>query len=111
MVKRGCPKFGQKLCPILHGRGGDECVDVASDLESCGGCMGVPVELGGGVDCTQISGARDVACRRGQCVVTRCAPGHTLAEDRASCVPMMKMQPHLARGQAKAHAAFVRSHA
>ncbi|KZT53562.1 hypothetical protein CALCODRAFT_486247 [Calocera cornea HHB12733] len=109
-AKRTCPKFGQKLCPILYGRGGSECVDVENDLESCGGCMDADESLGGGVDCTQISGARDVACRRGKCVVTRCAPGYQVAEDRTTCVPSMKMQAAAARSNAKVHAAFARSH-
>ncbi|KZO99491.1 hypothetical protein CALVIDRAFT_561349 [Calocera viscosa TUFC12733] len=109
-AKRSCPKFGQKLCPILHGRGGSECVDVENDLESCGGCMDADPSLGGGVDCTQISGARDVACRRGKCVVTRCAPGYQVAEDRSTCVASIQLQTGAGRNKARAHAAFVRSH-
>ncbi|EJT98492.1 hypothetical protein DACRYDRAFT_57420 [Dacryopinax primogenitus] len=110
--RRECPKDGQKICPILHGRGGEECVDVETDLESCGGCMDSPPELGGGVDCTQIQGARDVACRKGKCVVSRCAPGWRLNADKSECVPRLKAQT-MAQGRggpARAHAAFVRSH-
>ncbi|KAJ3540954.1 hypothetical protein NM688_g6153 [Phlebia brevispora] len=64
-----------------------ECVDTASDLESCGGCM-VPFGRtpAHGVDCTAILGVMDVSCAAGSCLVERCLPGYTVSQDRSFCV-------------------------
>jgi hypothetical protein len=40
-----------------------ECLDTATELESCGGC----VSLGSGQDCTAILGAWNVGCEQGHC--------------------------------------------
>jgi hypothetical protein len=68
-----CPP-GHLRCPVLHGRGGMECVDVASDIESCGGCVdwdGTALGTGvrSGVDCTSLEGVDGVSCMEGVCMV------------------------------------------
>ena len=53
-----------------------ECVDVQSDVESCGGCTGA-----GGMDCTSISNALAADCILGSCVI-RTSPRVFTLEDR-----------------------------
>ncbi|KAH9915046.1 uncharacterized protein BXZ73DRAFT_92698 [Epithele typhae] len=72
------------------GRGylrGSECVDVRTDLESCGGCVADDSPLGarnadGGRDCSAIPHTGRVACRGAQ----SCASGFALSEDGEACV-------------------------
>ncbi|KAJ3785760.1 hypothetical protein GGU11DRAFT_703197 [Lentinula aff. detonsa] len=66
-----------------------ECIDIKSDLESCGGC---PMDVissdgspGHGVDCTTISGVSDVSCVSGHCAVEKCMPGYTLSGNGRHC--------------------------
>ena len=53
-----------------------ECVDVRSDVESCGGCAGA-----GGMDCTSITNALAAECMMGSCVI-RMSPRLCTLEDR-----------------------------
>lgn len=53
-----------------------ECVDVQSDVESCGGCAGA-----GGMDCTSISHTLAADCILGSCVI-RMSPRLFTLEDR-----------------------------
>lgn len=68
-----CFRKGYKRCPKLYGTGGTECVDVANDTDSCGGCMAlasdVPSSLSNvnGVDCNTLPGINVAKCVRGQC--------------------------------------------
>ncbi|KAJ4468850.1 hypothetical protein J3R30DRAFT_3554805 [Lentinula aciculospora] len=66
-----------------------ECVDVRSDLESCGGCPSDVVSSDGnpghGVDCTTIPGVSDVSCNSGHCAVDKCMPGYTISRNRRHC--------------------------
>ncbi|KAJ2927174.1 hypothetical protein H1R20_g9958, partial [Candolleomyces eurysporus] len=79
-----CPS-GLDACPISGLIAGDyECLDTATELESCGGC----VSQGKGQDCTSIEGAWNVGCERGSCLVYTCAGGFQLSSDRKSCVPL-----------------------
>jgi hypothetical protein len=79
-----CPT-GLDACPISGAKGGDyECLDTATELESCGGCA----SLGGGQDCTAIPGAWNVGCDRGRCTVYTCAGGFMRSQDGKSCVPL-----------------------
>ncbi|KZO90787.1 hypothetical protein CALVIDRAFT_602680 [Calocera viscosa TUFC12733] len=78
-------KLGFMSCPILSGRGGVECVNIDSDLESCGGCVGYGGE-GTGVDCTSLPGVSSVQCVGGQCIVDSCGHGYTIGEMGTSCV-------------------------
>lgn len=68
-----CPA-GQKSCPV--GGGKNECIDVQSNLESCGGCA----QNGEGIDCTTLSGVNDVRCVKGECVASSCKSGFNLFE-------------------------------
>lgn len=57
---------------------GHECVDVRSDLESCGGCVAddAPANgersAGGGRDCSAIPHVDSVTCSGGACVIGEC---------------------------------------
>ncbi|KAI0823168.1 hypothetical protein BC628DRAFT_1520755 [Trametes gibbosa] len=104
---------GQQSCPVYsydyHRRGGGggeaaadvrghECVDVQNDLESCGGCVGPDGASlqggagGGGRDCSAIPDVDSVRCRRGVCVIGRCARGYSLSLDGARCVHSLSVQ-------------------
>ncbi|KAG9031638.1 Dihydroxyacetone synthase [Tulasnella sp. JGI-2019a] len=94
---------GYKKCFQYSGIGGFECVDIANDPESCGGCVapeGVlratrtnddddEYEEATGEDCTAIPGASTTTCRRGQCVIEKCRKGFMKLRDargKARCV-------------------------
>ncbi|KAH9845996.1 hypothetical protein C2E23DRAFT_872605 [Lenzites betulinus] len=94
---------GQKSCPVYGGGGADnvrgyECVDVRSDLESCGGCVGPEDSLlgerapDGGRDCSAIPNVDSVRCRSGACVIGRCAQGYSLSPDGSRCVHSLSVQ-------------------
>ncbi|KAH9942515.1 uncharacterized protein BXZ73DRAFT_41070 [Epithele typhae] len=95
--RAACP-LGQRSCPVYgvsaNGHGyvrGSECVDVRTDLESCGGCVADDSPLGGrnadgGRDCSAIPHTGRVACRGGACVIESCASGFALSEDGEACV-------------------------
>ena len=68
--------FPYKRCAIPGLGDSYECVDVQSDVESCGGCTGA-----GGMDCTSISNALAADCKLGSCVVRTSSRVFTL-EDR-----------------------------
>ncbi|CAK5261866.1 unnamed protein product [Mycena citricolor] len=70
---------GQRACRV-PGRslGSWECIDIQSDLESCGGCS----YGGSGTDCTSLAGVADVACVQGECVINKCSPGFSANNSR-----------------------------
>lgn len=68
-------------CPLESGSGWD-CLNLASTLESCGGCL----SIGEGQDCTLIQGAESVGCIHGKCVIGTCEPGFYLDSDKGECV-------------------------
>ncbi|KAG9004415.1 Dihydroxyacetone synthase [Tulasnella sp. JGI-2019a] len=85
---------GYKKCFHYSGVGRFECVDVANDPESCGGCVapeGVlqatrtsdnrDHEEATGEDCTAIPGVSTTTCRRGQCVIEKCRKGYAKLRD------------------------------
>ncbi|GLB36163.1 hypothetical protein LshimejAT787_0304510 [Lyophyllum shimeji] len=79
-----CPT-GLDACPISGAKGGDyECLDTATELESCGGCT----SLGSGQDCTAIAGAWNVGCEQGRCIAYTCAGGFNRSRDGKSCIPL-----------------------
>jgi hypothetical protein len=96
-----CPS-GLVSCPVSGLTGGYECLDTATELESCGGC----VTLGQGQDCNKIEGAWNVACERGTCkgtpffvlynvgakhmrlTVYSCEGGYRLDADKNTCVSL-----------------------
>ncbi|KZV95035.1 hypothetical protein EXIGLDRAFT_834600, partial [Exidia glandulosa HHB12029] len=74
-----------------RGHGDWECLDVLSNLESCGGCPLLSSTLTGehhptGVDCTAIEGVLDVSCLLGRCAVSRCGKGFKVHVDGTTCV-------------------------
>lgn len=77
-----CPE-GLSRCPLP--RGGYECVDTRTDIESCGGCprLGEKVE-NPGVDCTDLPGVSGVRCLEGRCQVDACDRGYVFLD--GSCV-------------------------
>jgi hypothetical protein len=62
-----CPGVNERVCPLNGGsKGAFECLDVSQALESCGACPGEE----GSVNClTEVEGAENVACVKGECVV------------------------------------------
>ncbi|PPQ80825.1 hypothetical protein CVT25_001950 [Psilocybe cyanescens] len=78
-----CPS-GLDACPISGLFGDYECLDTASELESCGGCA----SLGKGQDCTKITGAWNVGCEQGSCIVYTCAGGFRVGADGKTCVAL-----------------------
>lgn len=63
---------GLTACQLRYGW---ECVDTQTDLESCGGCPSQET------DCSALSGAWDVQCVAGQCVIHTCAEGLSLVNN------------------------------
>jgi len=86
-TNKNCKK-GSMACGILGGTKEDwECVDVVSDLESCGGCFkSLDNSPPTGKDCTAIPGIADVSCTRGSCAVQACMEGYVISIDKSSCV-------------------------
>ncbi|KAH7343732.1 hypothetical protein B0J17DRAFT_764900 [Rhizoctonia solani] len=82
-----CPT-GTEMCGVLGRPDTWECLEVEKDLESCGGCA-YPFFPGQepGVDCSAIPGADVVACREGQCEVTKCVDNWTISADGHACEP------------------------
>ncbi|KAI0761993.1 hypothetical protein BD413DRAFT_644539 [Trametes elegans] len=86
--RQACPR-GHQRCPVYGGgaRAASECVDVRTDLESCGGCVApLGAGPGGGRDCSAIPHVDSVTCRKGQCVIGRCASGFVVSADGSKCV-------------------------
>lgn len=66
-----CP-IGWQRCAHLSGIGGEDCIDIRNDLESCGGCINLgdrEVSPADGEDCTALSNVNVVGCKRGRCVI------------------------------------------
>ncbi|KDR85002.1 hypothetical protein GALMADRAFT_131762 [Galerina marginata CBS 339.88] len=78
-----CPT-GLDACPVSGLSGDYECLDTATELESCGGCS----TLGKGQDCTAIKGVWNVGCEQGSCKVYTCAGGFQVGADGKSCTPL-----------------------
>lgn len=77
-----CP-IGQSSCLINPGFSKqNECLDLRTTLDSCGGCT----SEGQGLDCTLIPGVQDVNCEYGACKVYSCERGFKL-ENGTACVP------------------------
>lgn len=85
-------KPNEEACPVYSGLLPPRyvCMDVKSNLESCGGCMlyGADGKASdeGGRDCSAIPGVNEVSCRGGNCDIGSCQPGYTISFDRTSCV-------------------------
>jgi len=55
-----------------------ECLDIQREIASCGGC----VTQGQGENCLKITGAGNVRCDAGACIVTSAAKGYVLKDGR-----------------------------
>lgn len=69
-------EFPYEKCAIPGLENSFECVDVQSNVESCGGCTGA-----GGMDCTSINNALAADCILGSCVI-RMSPRVFTPQDR-----------------------------
>ncbi|KAG8844213.1 hypothetical protein FRC20_003594 [Serendipita sp. 405] len=100
-----CANPNEKPCPIilagegrqrdaemLTGAGSYECINVQSNLESCGGCISEDA----GQDCTAIDHVNVVKCIKGKCVVGECKKGYSVSADYSRCVNTSR---HKLRGQ------------
>jgi len=91
-----CPQ-GWSACKLWGAFGqAFECVDVAQDLWSCGGC-GIPLISTDpiGVDCTAIPGVHDVSCINSRCVVARCKNGFQISADQTTCIATTRTSPNI----------------
>ncbi|WVR05026.1 hypothetical protein IAU60_002038 [Kwoniella sp. DSM 27419] len=80
-----CPA-GLTACNIVGSEEGFECINIADELESCGGCVNGLFGSSDGVsgtDCTAIIGAAPggVACHESRCIVFDCDEGYTLSNE------------------------------
>ncbi|KAF8886724.1 hypothetical protein BD779DRAFT_1441470, partial [Infundibulicybe gibba] len=99
-----CSTSGHKNCPIFKNTrqrasvlAGYECVDVANDLESCGGCVNFNSVNGsrsedGGRDCSGIPHVNAVSCSSGRCIIGSCRTGYKVSSDGESCVAKTAFQ-------------------
>jgi len=72
---------GLTACAVPGRPGKTECMNTASDVESCGGCE-FPLEgREKGVDCTAIANVDAVLCLGGRCVVRSCRKGFVAIGD------------------------------
>ncbi|GHJ88021.1 hypothetical protein NliqN6_4423 [Naganishia liquefaciens] len=84
------PVVPLKLCPAgflpcpLYPKG-FECVDVLNDIESCGGCVGRNMP---GRDCSADVHAAVVSCINGECVISECDEGFSIAAENNTCIAM-----------------------
>ncbi|KAJ6576082.1 hypothetical protein DFH09DRAFT_372063 [Mycena vulgaris] len=88
-VQKSC-QAGWTACGVLGGGPRDwECLNIANDLESCGGCpTGTVSSLTGvasGADCTAIANVADVSCVAGGCAVEKCIPGYKVSASGTTC--------------------------
>ncbi|GJE92427.1 hypothetical protein PsYK624_085810 [Phanerochaete sordida] len=87
-------KTSDTVCGIYGSRDSHayECIDIQSNLESCGGCMApnpfAPPNTSAtaGRDCTDITGVDSVNCVRGACHVEKCAAGYAVNGAQDGCV-------------------------
>ncbi|WRT70577.1 uncharacterized protein IL334_007575 [Kwoniella shivajii] len=77
-------------CTVSTASGGEwayECVDFATELEACGGCVDQ-----GGADCTQIPHSLSVGCELGACAVYTCKQG--FYANGTACAPNKSVIPN-----------------
>jgi len=98
-----CPQ-GEEACPVIGSqslaaamaaskaqgllkfnpdtKGGYECIDTQSSLESCGGCA----SIGAGQDCTKLPHASSMGCSEGKCVIFKCSIGFVANKAGTKCI-------------------------
>ncbi|KAI0003834.1 hypothetical protein BJV74DRAFT_764005, partial [Russula compacta] len=69
-----------------------ECVDLWTDLDSCGGCAADNIAY----DCNAIPNARAVECVSGYCEVHSCTEGYVVGPMRDACV---RIRPQKSRSR------------
>ncbi|QRV82390.1 GCC2 and GCC3 domain protein [Ceratobasidium sp. AG-Ba] len=77
---------GYKWCPVLTGRGGNECINTLTASDSCGGCVALEGEEDeySGRDCSKIPHVQEVKCHHGRCKILSCVKGY--AAGQGACV-------------------------
>ncbi|KAG9037215.1 Dihydroxyacetone synthase [Tulasnella sp. JGI-2019a] len=84
-----CRRVGYEMCKREYTWNVDkiwECINVASDVKNCGGCMRPMTDTDLlGQDCTMIPGQKDVRCIGGSCKVLTCHPGWQLHRNKKVC--------------------------
>jgi hypothetical protein len=89
---------GWTACLVPGGKANRyECLDIASTLDSCGGCT----SQGQGVDCTTLEGASDVQCLEGKCLISSCEKGWLLAFNGTMCIPKGELNGSVVSGALK----------
>ncbi|TFK25236.1 hypothetical protein FA15DRAFT_687150 [Coprinopsis marcescibilis] len=85
-------KAGETACPVYNGfRVIDyDCLNVQSDLESCGACTAYSVNGSrspeSGRDCSAIPNVSQVRCNVGRCEISSCRRGYVLSPAGDACV-------------------------
>ncbi|WVW84445.1 hypothetical protein I302_106479 [Kwoniella bestiolae CBS 10118] len=86
VLERFCPG-GFEACNVPGSEDSFECIDVSSELESCGGCLYGTYgnsTASTGVDCSILPGAAfgSSTCASGQCQISACREGFQLVDGR-----------------------------
>ncbi|KAG8708377.1 hypothetical protein FRC09_001277, partial [Ceratobasidium sp. 395] len=84
---------GHRLCPVLSGGGGSECINILTTLDSCGGCVGLDGEdedVFAGRDCSAIPNVDEVNCEQGRCKIVSCRVGYMAGQGICSPLPHSK---------------------
>ncbi|KAF8320705.1 hypothetical protein DL93DRAFT_1726542 [Clavulina sp. PMI_390] len=97
---RYCP-VGWKACSSKGAtwtRDAMECVNVRSDLESCGGCVlndspNGTKNASGGRDCSAIPNVAAVRCSYGDCIIEHCQQGYALDAQGETCLKTSSASP------------------
>ncbi|KAK8853480.1 hypothetical protein IAR55_004187 [Kwoniella newhampshirensis] len=89
---RWCPA-GLTACKVPGDELAFECLDVADELESCGGCMNGDFgsdKISFGVDCSALPGIAPggVTCTKGLCQAYACETGYDLASN-STCLMLL----------------------
>lgn len=79
-----CP-VNQVACPISANTTGHECIDVKTEITSCGGCT----SNNEGENCLAIEGADEVGCESGACRVFSCRNGFKLNDTTGRPEPIL----------------------
>lgn len=82
--QRSCPNVQETSCPISSQANGYECIDLQTEITSCGGCE----SLNEGENCLAIEGADEVGCELGQCRVFSALPGYRISETNGRPAPL-----------------------
>jgi len=80
---------GKTMCGVPNGGKGYDCVDINTNVESCGGCV-VASPFGNNVadgkNCKTIPNVDEAVCDAGTCKVVSCKNGLNVSNSHDSCV-------------------------